>query len=132
MKTVLFLALLLWPSMALAQSTQTARFNLSWTNGTPNSDGSNVPTGTKVERSLGTSGPWTQIGVVPWAGNTFQDVIAGDTGNKIYCYRARATNAAGDSPYSNTACGSTPPIIGTVGLLAPANLVAPLGPITKP
>jgi hypothetical protein len=114
--------LLIACSGAFAQ-TQTVHFNLSWTNGTPGTGNppSGTPTGTKVERSAGSVGPWTQVGLVPWSGSTFVDTITEDPGGKIYCYRVRATNVAGDSPYSNTACGSTPAIL-PVSLNPPSGL----------
>ena len=135
MKTAfLTIAFLLLASLALAQ-TQTARFNLAWTNATPNPDGSNTPTGTKVERSdTGAGGPFNQINIVPWAGNTYSDSIPNDPGGKIYCYRVRATNSSGDSGYSNTVCGvSTPitPVSHLPGNPSGASVVA-MAPLTTP
>ena len=135
MKTILTILFLLLASPVFGQSTQTARFHLQWTNGAPNPDGSNTPTGTKVERSdNGAGGTFQQVGVVPWAGNAYDDSIANDTGGKIYCYRVKATNSAGDSAYSNTVCGASNPISPVSHLPASASglAVAVMAPLTTP
>lgn len=95
--------------IAGAQTTQTATINLQWQLGPVAADGSNAPAGIKVERRIGSGGyiEIQQLGVV----TSYTDTIAGDAGNTTYCYRVRAFNAAGDSPYSNEACLTTPVII---------------------
>lgn len=135
MKIILTIAFLLLASPVFGQTTQTARFNLTWTNATPNPDGSNTPTGTKVERSdTGAAGTFSQIAIVPWAGNSYSDSIPNDPGGKIYCYRVRHTNNAGDSLYSNTACGASQPInISGNRPPSPSGMsVAAMAPLTTP
>ncbi|MVM30693.1 hypothetical protein GO755_11680 [Spirosoma sp. HMF4905] len=70
-----------------------------------------------IERSSdGTN--WTKIGDAPANATSFQNT--GLTPNTKYYYRIRAVNAAGPSPYSNTADATTP----DVPPVAPANLAA--------
>ena len=62
--------------------------------------------GFKVERATSSGGPWTQIGNVGPSAASFSDTsVAAST---TYYYRVRATSAAGDSGYSNTATATTP------------------------
>lgn len=92
-----------------AQAAQTVNMVLTWVNGQVAADGSNAPTGVKIERKTGLAGTYAQIqqvGVV----TTYTDVIANDPGSVTYCYRLRETNGAGDSAYSNEACATTPVI----------------------
>lgn len=78
----------------LTLSTSKKKIRLNW------SDNSNNETGFKIERS--TDGVnFTQIIVV--AANTITYQNTGLTSGVRYYYRLRATNAAGDSSYSNTA-----------------------------
>jgi hypothetical protein len=58
----------------------------------------------KVERKTGTTGTYTLIGTTGTGIETYADstVSVGTT----YCYRVKASNAFGDSGYSNEACGS--------------------------
>ena len=49
---------------------------------------------------------FTQIALV--AANTKAYASTGLASSRIYYYRVRATNAAGNSPYSNTASARTP------------------------
>ena len=68
-------------------------------------DNSNNETGFKVERKTGTGGAYAQIGMSGQNLSLFNDSeLAGGT---QYCYRVRATNVTGDSPYSNEACVTT-------------------------
>lgn len=68
---------------------------LSWTNV------SSFATGVKIERKTGASGTYALIGQVGAGINTFADNNV--TPGAQYFYRVRATDAAGDSPYSNEA-----------------------------
>jgi hypothetical protein len=68
---------------------------LNWTNA------SNFATGVKIERKAGASGTYAQIGQVGAGVSTFLDNNL--TAGVQYFYRVRATDAAGDSPYSNEA-----------------------------
>jgi len=60
----------------------------------------------KVERKAGTSGAFAQIGTTAVNATTFVDSTVAD--GLTYCYRVRASNSAGDSGYSNEACGTAP------------------------
>jgi hypothetical protein len=55
-----------------------------------------------VERKTGTTGPYVRIATTGTGITTYTDstVVAGPT----YCYRVKASNAFGDSGYSNEAC----------------------------
>jgi hypothetical protein len=58
----------------------------------------------RVERKTGTAGAYSQIAITATGATSHVDtaIAAGTT----YCYRVRASNAAGDSAYSNEACAS--------------------------
>ncbi len=98
-------------SLAGLAASQT-QINLSW------ADNSSNETGFKLERKTGSSGTYAQV-VQTGAGVTsYQN--AGLAAGTTYFFRVRATNAAGDSAYSNevsVATLVTPPS-------APSNLVA--------
>ena len=57
-----------------------------------------------IERSTQTPGTYARIATTGIGITTYVDsaVVAGTT----YCYRVKASNALGDSGYSNEACGS--------------------------
>jgi len=57
-----------------------------------------------VERKTGTAGTYARIATTGTGTTTYIDtaVVAGTT----YCYRVKASNALGESGYSNEACGS--------------------------
>ena len=69
-------------------------------------DNSSNEAGFKIERKTNTTGAYAQIAQVGIGSTTFIDstVYAGTT----YCYRIRAYNTAGNSAYSNEACGTVP------------------------
>ena len=77
-----------------------AQITVTW------SDNSTNETGFKIERKTNTTGAYAQIAQVGIGSTTFIDstVYAGTT----YCYRVRAYNTAGNSAYSNEACGTVP------------------------
>ncbi|HXG22698.1 MAG TPA: Ig-like domain-containing protein, partial [Methylomirabilota bacterium] len=84
-------------------------------------DASNNEDGFKVERKAGTTGTYAQIAVTGANVTSYLDATL--TGGATYCYRVRAYNSAGNSAYSNEACGTAPtdtqpPV---VSLTAPAN-----------
>lgn len=83
-----------------------AQLQLSWFDNSTNEDGF------KIERATGTAGTFGQIGLKGANLTTYIDsnLNAGAT----YCYRVRAYNTGGDSPYSNAVCGTTS--TGTVNL----------------
>ena len=108
--SLLLLAAMTWPRVAPA-----AQLGLSW------ADNSTNENGFKIERKTGTSGTFAQIATVGKNLITYTD--AGLATATTYCYRVWAYNTAGNSAYSNGACGTTtsdtqPP---TVSLTAPTN-----------
>lgn len=75
----------------VASSTQV---NLTW------KDNASNESGFKVEQQIGT-GAW--VALSNSANNVVSRSITGLTANTTYSFRLRATNAAGDSAYTNTA-----------------------------
>jgi hypothetical protein len=57
-----------------------------------------------VERKMGSTGPYARVATTGIGVTTYTDsaVVAGIT----YCYRVKASNALGESSYSNEACKS--------------------------
>jgi hypothetical protein len=81
-----------------------AQLTLTWTDNAANESGS------RIERRLQGSGTYTEIDTVGANVTTYLDTTV-DAGQG-YCYRVRAYNSAGNSGYSNQACGTaatTPP-----------------------
>ena len=106
MKT-LFLSILFLALAGLAQAatpTQKATLNLSWTNNATSADG------VRIERASSQAGPFTLLTTVGANVAAFSDVINADVGGIQYCYRVAAYNSAGQSSYSNVACGTSPTI----------------------
>ncbi len=96
------------PSSLTATAISSSQINVSWT------DNASNETGFKVERAMSSGGPWTQIGTTAGIASFADTSVAAST---TYYYRVRATNAAGDSGYSNTSTATTPAaatIVGTV------------------
>ena len=99
------------PSELSATAASGRQINLQWTDRATNE------TGFKIESSTnGTA--FSQIAVV--AANAVSYASTGLFKNRIYYYRVRATNASGDSAYSNTAAVTT--LAGAPS--APSNLSA--------
>lgn len=73
----------------------------------------------KIERGTSNAGPFAQIATVGADVATFTDLGLPDSAT--FCYRVRATNAGGDSTYTNVACATTAPQLPPT---APSNLVA--------
>lgn len=88
-------ALLALMTLAL-ESTQAANLQLRWQNTSASQ------TGVTIERQNGAS--YVQIASVAATAQSFSDTGLND--GTTYCYRVRAFNSAGPSPYSNTACGA--------------------------
>jgi len=87
------------PSNLTATAISSSQINLGWT------DNASNETGFKVERGPSSTGPWTQIGNAGAGASSFPDTsVAAST---TYAYRVRATNAAGDSAYSNTSTATS-------------------------
>lgn len=105
------------PTGLNASAASSTRIDHSWTDNATNE------TSYKIERSSSSSGPWTQIATTGSNTTSYSDI--GLTPQTTYHYRVRASNAAGDSAYSNTATATTPP--DTTPPTAPTNLVATSG-----
>src|SRR5882672_308468 len=102
------------PTSLAATAASSTQINLSWTNT------STTQTGVKIERSTDNV-TFTQIAVAGATAVSFSD--GGLTASTTYFYRARATNAGGDSAYSNTASATTqavPPPTAPTSLAAAA------------
>jgi hypothetical protein len=77
-----------------------ASFQLTWVDNSQNEDGFNI------ERKLNTNGTFSLIATVgPDVTSYVDDNLANTT---TYCYRVNAFNDAGNSAYTNEACGTTP------------------------
>ena len=87
------------PSGLTATAVSKSQINLAWT------DNSGNETGFKIERRMG-NGAWSQITVT--GANVGSFFSTGLQAGKTYSFRVRATNAGGDSAYSNIATASTP------------------------
>src|SRR5712692_9645595 len=92
-----------------------AQLTLTWTDTSVNEDGF------KIERKAGTTGTFAQVATV--GANVTSYIDPNLTGGATYCYQVRAYNTAGNSAYSNTACGTVsadtqPP---TVSISAPVS-----------
>ncbi|MGE5608618.1 MAG: fibronectin type III domain-containing protein, partial [Bacillota bacterium] len=104
------------PSALTATAASTSQIALKWT------DNSSNETGFLIERATGT-GSFTQIASVGAGVTSFTD--SGLTASTAYSYRVRATNAAGNSAYSNTAAATTQASTPTVTIpSAPSALTA--------
>ncbi|HXB56240.1 MAG TPA: fibronectin type III domain-containing protein, partial [Vicinamibacteria bacterium] len=86
------------PTNLVAAAAGSGQINLSWANT------STTQTGVKVERSIDNA-TFTQITVAGATAVSYSDI--GLSASTTYFYRARATNAAGDSSYSTTASAAT-------------------------
>jgi fibronectin type 3 domain-containing protein len=89
------------PSNLSANAVSSSEVDLSWT------DNSDNETEFKIERSADAGITFTEIGTVGANVTAFSDT--GLNPLTTYSYRLRASNLAGDSPYSNTATATTFP-----------------------
>jgi hypothetical protein len=87
------------PTGLTASSISTSQINLAWT------DNASNETGFKIERKTGAGGTYAQIATVAASVTTYSNT--GLTVGTSYFYRVRATNAGGDSAYSNEASATT-------------------------
>ena len=88
------------PSGLTITSLQSNRVSLSW------SDNSNNETGFKIRRKIGATGTYIDIRTTGANVTAYSDTTATD--GTLYYYQVYATNAAGDSPFSNEVSGTTP------------------------
>src|SRR5229473_5696965 len=79
-------------------ATMAAQLTLTWTDASMNEDGF------KIERKAGTTGTFAQVATV--GANVTSYIDSSLSGGAPYCYQVRAYNTAGDSAYSNQACGT--------------------------
>jgi hypothetical protein len=95
------------PSNLTAEAINSTTVQLNWI------DNSDNESGFKIERSTdGTN--FTQIDLVGVNSRSYTDTTASP--NTPYTYRVRATNAIGNSDYSNTATATTPQTTGAIDL----------------
>jgi Fibronectin type III domain len=88
------LATLIWHENVDAASLQ-----LSWADNSQNEDGFDI------ERKTGNGGAFLALTTIPANQSSYTDPNLSN--GTIYCYRVRAFNKAGGSPYSNEACATT-------------------------
>ena len=87
-----------------------AQLTASWSHANPE-----LLTGFKLERKTGATGTFAQVATTGPAVLAYLDTTL--TAGTAYCYRVRAYNAAGDSPYTAEACGVAPtPVVRTLTL----------------
>ena len=89
------------PTAVTVSPVNSTLLRVAWTDGNPS------PPAVKVERGTAANGPFTQVGVSAVGTTSFQDSPLSPT--TLYYYRVRATNASGDSAYSDVASGTTYP-----------------------
>src|SRR6185369_11757155 len=94
-----FFLLALLICTAVGREAIAAQLTFIWTDASSNEDGF------KVERKTGMNGTYVQIAVTAMNTSTYLDSSL--MNSTEYCYRVRAYNTAGDSTYSNQACGTT-------------------------
>ena len=87
------------PSGLTATTASSSQIDLAWT------DNSSNETGFKIERKTGSGGTYSQIATVGAGVVSYSST--GLAANTTYFYRVRATNAGGDSAYSNEANATT-------------------------
>jgi fibronectin type 3 domain-containing protein len=90
------------PSGLTITSLLTNKVGLSWT------DNSGDESGFKIQRKTGVTGTYAQIKQTGANVTTYTDNDTALKDGTLYYYRVCATNAAGDSAFSNEASGTTP------------------------
>jgi len=90
---LLFLTIFTWHAEAIA-----GQLTESWVNNTGDA------IGISVERSMGSTGMFTEIATTGATATAYTDLTVAD--GTTYCYRVRAYNQTAYSSYSNTACGA--------------------------
>ena len=91
---LLALTVLIWHAETIA-----GQLTESWVNNTASA------TGISIERSIGSTGTFTEIATTGPAATAYTDLALSD--GTSYCYRVRAYNQSSYSDYSNTACRTT-------------------------
>jgi fibronectin type 3 domain-containing protein len=90
------------PSNLTITSLLSNKVTLSW------SDNSNNESGFKIQRKKGATGTWIDIRTTAPNIRSYTDRDSALKDGTLYYYRVSATNAAGDSAFSNQASGTTP------------------------
>jgi fibronectin type 3 domain-containing protein len=90
------------PSNLTITSLLTNRVSLSW------SDNSNNEIGFKIQRKTGATGTYVDIRTTGANATSYTDNDTALRDGTVYYYRVCATNATGDSEFSNEANGTTP------------------------
>lgn len=98
------------PTSLVAKAVNTSKIDLTW------KDNSGNENGFKIERKKGALGSWAQIATVGANVTTYTNT--GLAIGTTYYYRVRASNAGGNSSYSNVAYATT------LGIAAPTSLTA--------
>ena len=88
------------PSSLTITSLLSNKVSLSWT------DNSNNETGFKIQRKTGATGTYATIATTAANATAYNDITVTD--GTVYYYEVSATNAAGDSAFSNEVSGTTP------------------------
>lgn len=88
------------PTALAASAVTSTQINLSWTDNATNESGF------RVERSVGSSTTFTEIGTTGAGVNSYSD--AGLSPSTQYNYRVRAYNSAGNSAYTSVVSATTP------------------------
>lgn len=100
MKKSLIVTVIVLLGLLIASPIWAATLTLTWDDNSDNEEGF------KIERRLGTTGPFTNIGQVGENVTTFTGVTPD---NQLYCYRVVAFNQAGEVPSSGIGCGQPLP-----------------------
>jgi fibronectin type 3 domain-containing protein len=90
------------PSGLRITSLLSTKVSLSW------SDNSGDESGFKIQRKKGATGTYADIKTTRANVTSYTDNDSALTDGTLYYYRVCATNAAGDSAFSNAASGTTP------------------------
>ena len=97
---VLFLYFLIVSSVVATGRVNAASFQLTWVDNSQDEDGFNI------ERKVDTDSTFSLIATVGANVTSYYDDNLAN--NTTYCYRVNAFNDAGNSAYTNEACGKTP------------------------
>ena len=102
------------PSNATGTPVASGRIDVGWT------DNADDETGFSVERALGSTGTFAEVGQTSTNVTSFANT--GLQASTEYCYRVRAFNGGGASSYSNVACATTSAPPPPSALPAPSSL----------
>jgi hypothetical protein len=98
-RRIIFIFALVAATISYHTEVRAAQLTLQWT------DNSSNESGFKIERKTGPAGTYAQVATTGVNATSYTDTSVA-TGT-AYCYRVLAYNTAGDSGYSNEACGTT-------------------------